>query len=212
MDQVDVVLKKIDAPLLDMDMKRDKHPDQEMVAKIAGKIRAIRLMRNLTIKQLAEKAKVTKGLLSKIENSRTIPSLPVFIQILGSLNISFGEFFGDMEQGDTGRCVVIRKDQPATMVGESYGIADEDTVRRAFSAPKIEMTLFKPKGDTKKIFQVTAGFRLLHVISGACEYHVKDEIIYLGNGDSIYFDGRIPHLFVSMRDREAMTLIIDFAG
>lgn len=64
-----------------------------MVPKIAENIKAIRLKKNLTIKQLAEKTRVTKGLLSKIENSRTIPSLPVFVQILKSLDISFQDFF-----------------------------------------------------------------------------------------------------------------------
>lgn len=208
MAQVDVALKAIDASSIDMNS--DKHPDQEMVTKIAGKIRAIRLMRNLTIKQLAEKAMVTKGLLSKIENSRTIPSLPVFIQILRSLGISFSDFFADMEQQGRRHFLVIRKDQPAATGAESYGIADEDTTRQAFTSPKVEMTILKVESDTKKKFHVTAGYRFIHLISGTCEYHLHDEIIYLGNGDSLYFDGRVPHLFVNTRDREAFTLVIDF--
>lgn len=210
MDQVDIALKAIDASSIHM--KRDKLPDQEMVTKIAGKIRAIRLMKNLTIKQLAEKAKVTKGLLSKIENSRTIPSLPVFIQILRSLDISFSDFFADMEHRGSRHFVVLRKDQPAEKASESYGIADEDTIRQAFSSPKVEMTFLNIESDKKKKSHVTAGFRFIHLISGACEYRLNEEIIYLGNGDSMYFDGRIPHLFVNTRDREALMLVIDFGA
>lgn len=70
---------------------------EEIVRKIAAKIREIRIAKNLTVQQLADRAGVSKGLLSKIENSRTIPSLPVFVRILRSLKLGFQDFFKDME-------------------------------------------------------------------------------------------------------------------
>ncbi|MBX2944215.1 MAG: helix-turn-helix transcriptional regulator [Cyclobacteriaceae bacterium] len=70
--------------------------DNEVVSRIAQKIRATRLEKNLTIQQLANRTKVSKGLLSKIENSRTLPSLPVFITLIQSLDISLKEFFSEM--------------------------------------------------------------------------------------------------------------------
>ncbi len=66
--------------------------NNEVVSRIAQKIRSTRLKKNLTIQELADRTKVTKGLLSKIENSRTIPSLPVFVQLIQSLDISLKEF------------------------------------------------------------------------------------------------------------------------
>ncbi|NJM26931.1 MAG: helix-turn-helix transcriptional regulator [Bacteroidia bacterium] len=56
----------------------------------------MRLEKNLTIQELANRSRVSKGLLSKVENSRTIPSLPVFVNLIQSLNISLKEFFEDM--------------------------------------------------------------------------------------------------------------------
>ena len=89
--------------------------DKEIVARIAGKIRAIRLKTGLTIQQLAERADVSKGLLSKIENSRTIPSLPVFVRILRCLDISFMDFFSDMGLGDQKNYILIRMDKSAAV-------------------------------------------------------------------------------------------------
>ena len=94
-------------------LRNYKTVDKEIVARIAGKIRAIRLKQGLTIQQLADRADVSKGLISKIENSRTIPSLPVFVKILRSLDISFMDFFADMGPGDQKRHILIRKDEAA---------------------------------------------------------------------------------------------------
>ncbi len=71
--------------------------DNEVVARIAQKIldRSVS-EKNLTIQQLSSRANVNKGLLSKVENSRTVPSLPVFITLIQSLDISLKEFFEDM--------------------------------------------------------------------------------------------------------------------
>ncbi|WP_409994912.1 helix-turn-helix domain-containing protein [Chitinophaga pinensis] len=38
--------------------------------------------KNITVQDLADRAKVIKGLISQIENSRTIPSLIVLIDII----------------------------------------------------------------------------------------------------------------------------------
>jgi len=70
--------------------------NREIVSRLAQKIKAIRLEKKMTIQQLATKSNVSKGLLSKVENSRTIPSLPVFLTIVVSLEVSLKEFFQDI--------------------------------------------------------------------------------------------------------------------
>lgn len=57
----------------------------ELIGRIGKRIKALRNARGLTLQLLSERAHITKGLLSKIENSRTIPSLPVFLQIVQGL-------------------------------------------------------------------------------------------------------------------------------
>lgn len=68
----------------------------ETVILIAQKIRTVRLQKKLTIQQLADRAKLTKGLISKIENSRTVPSLPVFVGLIRALEIPLKDFFDDI--------------------------------------------------------------------------------------------------------------------
>ena len=79
------------------------------------KFRSTRLEKNLTIQQLATRTHVSKGLLSKIENSRTIPSLPVFVTLIQSLEISLKEFFQDMVLANGKNYLLVKKDQYAPL-------------------------------------------------------------------------------------------------
>jgi transcriptional regulator with XRE-family HTH domain len=67
--------------------------DNQVVSRIAQKIRSMRLERNLTIQELATRMQVSKGLISKIENLKTIPSLPVFVTLIQSLEFPLKNFF-----------------------------------------------------------------------------------------------------------------------
>ena len=54
---------------------------------IGKRIKEIRKAGNNTISDVATKAGVTAGLISSVENGRTIPSLPVLLKIIDSLDI-----------------------------------------------------------------------------------------------------------------------------
>ena len=50
---------------------------EDVLIQISIKIKEIRKQKNITIQELANKAGVSKGLISQIKNNRTDPSLPV---------------------------------------------------------------------------------------------------------------------------------------
>ena len=64
---------------------------------IGKKIKETRLSNNQKIREIAEKEKVSKGLVSKIENGRTFPSLPVLISLINSLFVNLSDFFHGIE-------------------------------------------------------------------------------------------------------------------
>ncbi len=66
---------------------------EEILLLIGERIRARRQEKNITLEQLANKAGVTKGLISQIENNRTVPSLPVLLSIVHSLDEDMRGFF-----------------------------------------------------------------------------------------------------------------------
>ena len=68
----------------------------EILLQISGKIKERRKELGITVQELADKAEVSKGLISQIENSRTIPSLMVLMDIIKSLQIDLNSFFKDI--------------------------------------------------------------------------------------------------------------------
>ena len=58
---------------------------EELLLLIGDKIKSKRTQKNVTLGELAAKAGVSKGLISQIENNRTLPSLPVLFNIIHSL-------------------------------------------------------------------------------------------------------------------------------
>src|SRR4249920_732140 len=74
--------------------------DYEMTEAIAKRIKELRLKQGVTLSDLSKRTILSKGLLSKIENGRTIPSLPVFMSLAKALNTSPKDFFDGNNQSN----------------------------------------------------------------------------------------------------------------
>ena len=181
-----------------------------MVPKIAENIKAIRLKKNLTIKQLAEKTRVTKGLLSKIENSRTIPSLPVFVQILKSLDISFQDFFQAIDGTNPEKYVVIRRDDLIASSPTAQGpVAYWNIVEKTIPSSTFAVSLLHIQSNTNEHHETLYGCRFDHVISGNCAYQLaNDKVISMRPGDSIYIHDPGALLSFNTSDSDALILAI----
>lgn len=66
--------------------------EDNTIFRISNKIKEIRKINGVTIQELAVKAGVSKGLISQIENNRTVPSLFVLINIINALEVDLNEF------------------------------------------------------------------------------------------------------------------------
>ncbi|MEW5993209.1 MAG: cupin domain-containing protein [Candidatus Zixiibacteriota bacterium] len=62
---------------------------------IGGKIKALRLASELTQEELANRARLTKGFISQLENDQTSISLDSLADIVEALGVSLSEFFSD---------------------------------------------------------------------------------------------------------------------
>ena len=185
--------------------------DDEVVARIAQKIRSARLSKNLTIQQVASKSNVSKGLLSKIENSRTVPSLPVFISLIQSLDISLKEFFEDMVLHNGKDYLLIRKDQYAPMKREGReGFLYQHILSQTITNCTMEASLLTVEPGAKGRPTTTDGYEFKYILKGSCHYQINNDTILLNEGDSVYFDASKPHLPVNPSKKKVLMLVIYF--
>lgn len=60
---------------------------------IGNKIRELRIEKNLTQEELANRAELSKGFISQLERNLTSPSIATLIDILQCLGTNLTEFF-----------------------------------------------------------------------------------------------------------------------
>jgi len=176
---------------------------------IGRKIKSTRLSNKTKIREIAEKANVSNGLISKIENGRTIPSLPVLLAIIESLNINLSEFFEDIAPSTENDYTYIKKQDYSLIEKEKstgfkyYNIHDH--VFPGFSCA-INLLLIDPKST--RSYVTTDGHEFIFVLEGSLDYHLGDEIVKLKEGDSLFFNGKIPHLPSNTGEKTAKLLVI----
>lgn len=181
----------------------------DLVPRLAKKLRSIRVKKNLTLQVLSEKAKVSKGLLSKIENSRTVPSLPVFLNIVHSLDVPLQEFFEGVELPFGKDYVLIRANEQSVMQKEEReGFNYRFILSQSISTSALEVALLSVQPGAKSRATTTDGFELKYVLSGTCDYFIGEEKITLHEGDALYFDASKPHMPVNRSFAPAIMLVV----
>jgi transcriptional regulator with XRE-family HTH domain len=185
--------------------------DNEVITRIAQKIRATRLQKNLTIQQLAARMHVSKGLLSKIENSKTIPSLPVFITLLQSLDISLQEFFQDMLLTNGSEFILIKKNHfpPANKAGEN-GFVYQHLLSQNISHCTMEVTLVTIEPGSKGDTTISDGYEFKYLLCGRCESQINNDLVLLEEGDAIYLDASVPQTLINNSRKKVSLLAIGF--
>lgn len=182
---------------------------KEVIPRIGKRIREIRLENNMKLYQLAEKSNISKGLLSKIENGRTIPSLPVCFELIRALDVDLNDFFCNINLQHLGSYQLIRKgEETPVSKEEASGFNYKKILGVDFSNYNLNIEILYLENEAERDFVSTDGFEYIHVITGNLDYHLDDKKLKLNEGDSLFFDGRIPHVPKNISGEKVKLLII----
>jgi transcriptional regulator with XRE-family HTH domain len=184
---------------------------EDVLIKISNKIKEIRKDKKITVQQLADEAQVSKGLISQIENNRTVPSLPVLMNIVHSLQMDLIEFFKDISPaGNHQKVFIIRaKDyQPFEKEAAKGFIYKRILTRNLLGGPADFILLQLKRGARRNQIVHTDAYEYKYVIKGKVEYLIEGEKYILEEGDSLFFDGRLGHKPSNIGSTDALMLVI----
>ncbi|MBD8489506.1 helix-turn-helix transcriptional regulator [Echinicola sp. CAU 1574] len=180
---------------------------------IGSKLKDIRKSHNLKLGELADKTGISIAMLSKIENGRVFPTLPSLIQVLNTLDVDLNEFFADLK-GDKefpGYLLKKRKDYKSIKKEEeSIGFDYELILNHKIERSSMEISLLTIKSGSQRDQVSTDGFEYIYVIKGNLQYELGENTFELEEGDSLFFNGNIPHLPVNNKKSDAILLVIYF--
>ena len=162
---------------------------------LGSTIRQLRLQHNLTIAAVAERAGISRGMLSKIENSLAATSLETLEQLANALGVTLSKLFQNYNL-PMGAAQLVKKGEGmevvrrGTRVGHTYQLlAYDQGPRKTFEPFLISLE------DSCEEFPAFEhpGTEFIHMLEGVLEYRVGDETFMLNSGDSLTFRGEIPH-------------------
>ena len=179
---------------------------------IGKRIKKIRKEKKLTISQLATGASVSNGLISRIENGRTIPSLPVLLEIINSLDIDASHFFEGIESYTNEKFIHITPDLQQTIEkeNESVGFTYKHIFNKSLSTFGFEAVILTIQPGSKRDKVITDAWEYKYIISGECTYIIDDQEVTVKEGDSLYFNGRHPHVPINNSDSSCSMLVLYF--
>jgi transcriptional regulator with XRE-family HTH domain len=158
-------------------------------------IRDLRQRHNLTIAEVAERASISRGMLSKIENGQTSTSLDTLTNIAGALGVTLSNLFRDFDvpQGGAqlvkkGECMeVVRR---GTKRGHTYHLlAYDQGPRKVFEPFLVTMN------DKSEVFPTFEhpGTEFIYLLEGRLKYRHGQHSYTMQPGDSLTFKGSVPH-------------------
>ena len=168
---------------------------RQNLIKLGSSIKAFRKEQNLTLAALSKTTGLTAGLLSRIENFRTIPSLPVLLKIAEALKVTPAELLSGIGETVSPEWTLVRKDDRAAVERENNkGFMYEMLLDTESSGCNLQTLILniEPGATRKKV--KTDGDQFIFVLKGNIIFYLGDEKINLSEGDILFFDGNIEHV------------------
>ena len=188
--------------------------EEDVLIQISNRIKQVRKDLKITIEALATKAHVSKGLISQIENNRTIPSLWVLMNIIQSLNLDFNEFFKDIShQKKNPHPVIIKKRKDHQPFEKEYanGFLYHRAFTRTLQGGAADFIILElKKGARRNRMVKTDSFEYNYMIRGKVEYTIESKKYLFEEGDSLFMDSRLSHKLSNIGKTDATMLIVYF--
>ena len=177
---------------------------------LGGRLREIRKKKGLTLQQLADRTDLTAGLISKIENLRTSPSLPVLSDLAHALDTDIGELFlasGPEPGNRKWRHFPAAKFRPVDRE-ENSGFAYHLIFESRLSGDRQQVMLVEISPGANRNPVSGDGYEVLYMISGRLVYHIGDNSVDFGPGDVLFFDSSVPHVPENISSETARLLVV----
>ena len=175
------------------------------LGKVGKKIRQIRKSRGMNLQEVANRSDITAGLLSRIENFRTLPSLPVLHKISIALEVPMAELVETVGSPADARYLLLRAGEGEKEEREdSKGLVYENLLSQSINSSNLQVSLITVPPNTYRPPVANDHMELIHVLQGTLSYGLENEKILIRKGDTLYFDGSIPHSLDNQSDTDVV--------
>ncbi|WP_418876680.1 helix-turn-helix domain-containing protein [[Clostridium] scindens] len=156
---------------------------------IGPKLRELRIAKNLTQEELADRAELSKGFISQLERDLTSPSIATLVDILQCLGTTINEFFSeDPEEQVVFHYEDYFEKEDTELLNKTEWIIPN--AQKNMMEP-IRLTL-KPGGSTYRNVP-HEGEEFGYVLKGTVKIHIGKKVYTAKKGESFYFTPHSEH-------------------
>ena len=167
-------------------------PSFDPEAAIGAQLRELRLLKGLTLKEVAEKAAISVGYLSQLERNHSRLPIGVLKKISDALGVHMNWFFQQQAAGDPGeRDIVVRADKRRRLSFTGLGITEELLSPNLSGPLELLLSTIEPGADSEDYSHDGAEAGL--VLAGTLELWVAGRHFTLQEGDSFSFKSTEVH-------------------
>ena len=162
---------------------------------IGKKIQEIRKQQKMSLTELSKKSGVQLATLSRIENLKMTGTLESHMEIAKVLNIDIAELYQDVAL-ETNKVDVHNEESSADLFNYSDKSSYEILTTKVLSKKMMPILLrIVPNGKTNIEQGTRSSEKFLFVLEGSVSIKVGDSSYILREGNTLYFDASLPHLF-----------------
>jgi len=170
--------------------------EKNLESAIGRALRSFRRQKVMTVADLSKQTGLSIGMLSKIENGITSPSLATLQSLAHALSVPITAFFRRYEEkrevmhvkaGDA-----VEMERAGTRSGHQYNLLGHIGANASGVIVEPYMITLTETSDTFPTFQHD-GIELLYFLEGEVEYRHGDQRFHMQPGDSLFFDADAPH-------------------
>jgi transcriptional regulator with XRE-family HTH domain len=163
---------------------------------IGREVRAYRKKKNITVADLSETTGLSIGMLSKIENGNTSPSLTTLQSLADALSVPLTSFFRGFEEDriavHTKAGEGVELEREGTRANHQYNLLGHIGANSSGVIVEPYMITLSAESDIFPTFQ-HGGIEMIYMLEGEVDYRHSDDVYPLKPGDTLFFDADAPH-------------------
>jgi transcriptional regulator with XRE-family HTH domain len=182
-----------------------------MKEELQRRIRLYRKESGLTLRELAERAGCTHSYISQIEKGMTVPSLSMLGKLAAALQIKVIDLFNESPNGPDTDYYLEKKERKT--INYPDGKVSSQLLLSRIATKKMEplVSLIQPGGssdEAERMIHPPGTEEFVLVLKGAIEFKVNGKEMCLREGDTLSFDGTLPHSWVNRTKKKAEVLFV----
>lgn len=189
-------------PLLANEIER-LHGGSDEPENLGGRVRAVRLSKGLTLKELARRSGLSRAFLSQVERNQASPSVASVSRIAKALDVSLSGLFAPSSDGEG----LVRRDKRVRISYGANRYFDEVLSPSLSGHLLVLLSTIEPGADSgRELYAHDADEECVLVLQGSLEVVVEGETFQLGAGDALTVSSRRSHGFRNSGTEEVVAV------